>query len=75
MYIESVAEYSSRPDVREAIRLSRALNEARAKQHILEMQQELGMLSHKVGNGQVKRALEYAEPDMKLFLPAGYEVK
>lgn len=75
MYYESVEAYTSRPDVRKALQVRRALQEAKFKEDTVAMQNELRRLSYSVGNGQFSEALDQSENDVKLFLPEGYQRK
>lgn len=72
LYYESVEEYTSRPDVRKAIQVRRAYQEAKFKEDTMQMQNELRRLTYSVGNGQFAEALNQSEKDVKLFLPEGY---
>ncbi len=72
MYPETVEKYITRPLVREAMQMRKALDEAEFKKSVVEMRFKLSNLSHEVGNGQYKHAIESAENDVRLFLPDGY---
>lgn len=72
MYPESVEKYITRPLVREAMQMRKALQEAEFKKSVVDMRFKLANLGHEVGNGQYKAAIEGAENDVRLFLPEGY---
>lgn len=68
MYLDSVEAYASRPDVKQARQIRKALDEAEFKAAMVEAKHRLSALTRQVGNGQYKYEMDGADVDVKAFL-------